>query len=121
MSQPSSTSSSERQASAKGAPEEDPAEPIRRFSYPVMTAVAPYLGSSLPTKGSFRKVRCQEISSVGLSFFWAEKPEFRYLVVALGKRPIYVTARIVRCDPAPDPSQGVLVECYFLGRVSISA
>jgi hypothetical protein len=93
----------------------------RRYPYPAIEAIAPYKGPNLPSRRSFRKVACRDLSGSGIAFFWPTKPDFQHLVVALGNPPIYLTARVVRYDPSVDPSRGIMVACRFLGRVRIPA
>lgn len=92
----------------------------RRYPYRTTQWVAPYSGDGPPETPEFQKVRCRDLSTSGLSFFWPELPEFRRVVVKLGDgvTAIHVTARIVRAEPVDDTSRpAYLVGCQFTGRV----
>jgi hypothetical protein len=91
-----------------------------RFPFSVVQAIAPYNGSQLPSKTAFRKVRCCDLSTAGVSFLLPQSPDFENVVVALGKPPqlIYVTARLANCRPA---AGGFLVGCSLVAKVELSA
>src|SRR5436305_2450065 len=76
----------------------------KRFRFPVVQFMAQYDRNGLPSRYDFQQVRCQDISTSGISFFWPRIPDFEYIVIGLdtsGTR-IHLTARVTSVRPAPD-------------------
>ena len=90
-----------------------------RLAFPVVQRVAPYGCDGMPAESQFCRVEFRDISGRGCSFFWPTSPDFTHVIAGLGSPPhlTYVTARVVRCTPAPEPETGFLVGCRFLGRI----
>ncbi len=95
----------------------------RRYSYPATQLLAPYDHGGLPTADQFREVRCQDISTGGIAFYWPTEPDFDDLVIQLGTRrsPIFVTARVTSMRPSGEPTGELLIGCQFTGRVQVEA
>ncbi len=81
--------------------------------------VAPYVGGRLPEKGDFRRVRFQDLSPGGFSFFERQPLKCEFLVVALGDAPfIFISAQIVRHRVTEFAGEaGYLVGCRFVARI----
>jgi hypothetical protein len=94
-----------------------------RKVYPVVQSFAPFSGLRLPKKSAFRQVACRDISTSGISLIMPVKPESDQVVFALGKSPrlVYVTARVVHCDPCEDPRDGFVVGYRFVNKVNLPA
>jgi hypothetical protein len=92
----------------------------KRFSFPVVQMMAHYDRNGLPSRDRFQQVRCQDISSSGISFFWPRIPEFEYIVINLETSgpPIHVTARVTSVRPVPNQPGQLLVGCQFTGRLN---
>ena len=105
--------------------DDEPGPPNRRdqvrHPYRCVQLMAPYDGRELPTQAAFRRVQCRDISPRGFSFFADERPDYQYMIVALGPIPFtFLSARVVhtearQCD---DPS-GYQVGCRFIDRIVI--
>jgi hypothetical protein len=95
----------------------------RRYSYPTTQLIAPYDRGGLPTASQFREVRCQDLSTGGISFHWPTEPDFEDLVIQLGGRrsPVFVTAHITSMRPSGEPTGEFLIGCQFTGRVQVEA
>ncbi len=93
----------------------------RRYSYPATQFLAPYHHGGLPTADQFREVRCQDISTGGIAFYWPTEPDFDDLVIQLGTRrsPTFVTAQVRYLDALRpgEPTGEFLIGCQFTGRV----
>jgi hypothetical protein len=92
----------------------------KRFSFPVVQMMAHYDRNGLPSRDQFQQVRCQDISSSGISFLWPRVPEFEYIVINLETSgpPIHLTARVTSVRPAPNQPGQLLVGCQFTGRLN---
>jgi hypothetical protein len=92
----------------------------KRFQFPVVQCIAQYDRTGLPSRGSFQPVRCQDLSTSGISFFWPRIPDFEYIVIGLdtsGTR-IHLTARVTSVRPASNQPGQLLVGCQFTGRIN---
>lgn len=92
-----------------------------RHAYPYKQHIAVCeVGESLPPWEEFFDVRCADLSSVGISFYLDDEPEFESIAVALGRFPYlrFMIAQVVRVEPADDESPGTyLVGCRFIERI----
>lgn len=91
-----------------------------RRQYQYVQKIAPKIGDQLPRREDFFAVQCNDISAGGISFFLDQPPDFRELVVSLGKEPAlsHFTARVVRVAGVDDDRKKVyLVGCRFTGRI----
>jgi len=94
----------------------------QRHQYPAIQWIAPYYGTALPAREHFHQVRCQDLSTSGLSFYWPSVPDFQHLLVRLGdcQNEVCLVARVARSQPvAPNDDTEYLVGCKFLGRARI--
>lgn len=93
----------------------------RRYTYRATQFLAPYSRGGLPADGDFREVRCQDLSTGGIAFYWPTAPDFDDVVIQLGTRrsPIFVTAHITSVRPSGETPDEVLVGCQFTGRVQV--
>jgi hypothetical protein len=90
-----------------------------RHPYNTAQWVAPCFGHTPPERHEFRQVRCRDISTSGISFYWPTPPDYDRVVVRLGAGPnaIEVTARVVRFEPVDGGSGAAyVVGCQFTGR-----
>ena len=55
----------------------------KRFLFPVVQYMAQYDRTGLPSRDRFQPIRCQDLSSSGVSFFWPRVPDFEYVVIGL--------------------------------------
>ncbi len=91
-----------------------------RYSYPAMHQLAPYDQGGLPTAVQFREVRCQDLSTSGISFHWPTPPDFDDVVIQLGKPSRHLRHRPHHLGPRDADHPGeLLVGCQFTGRVQI--
>jgi hypothetical protein len=94
---------------------------VFRHDYPYKQHIAVCeIGDPLPAWEDFFAVRCAKLSSVGISFYFDEEPEFDSVAVALGRFPFlrFLIAQVVRVEAAADdPSGAYLVSCRFVERV----
>ncbi len=91
-----------------------------RHEYHYTQWIAPVRSWSKPTPGDFTKVKCGDLSAGGFSMWLDRLPEYRELVVALGKPPAvaYLRARIVHTrDVDRGGCRWYQVGCQFLERV----
>jgi hypothetical protein len=92
--------------------------PRRTFQYRQL--VGPVLDGRLPARNQFFEVVCEDISAGGVSFYLSSRPEYKQVVVGLGRLPhlTFFMAEIVRVvDKELDGRSQVLVGCRFTGRV----
>lgn len=95
-----------------------------RHSFLCRQWIAPYDGNSMPDLEKFLYVQCNDISSVGISFFLDSDPECPMVVIRLesAKGPKYVTARVRRVTPSDARAMGTYtVGCQFLGTIHVDA
>ncbi len=89
-----------------------------RRAYPYIQLIAPMVSDKLPSRTSFEKVLCHDISASGFSFYSRRPPLSDVLVVAFGSRAAftYLKAQVVHCQRTPDGSK-YLIGCHYTGRV----
>ncbi len=105
-----------------GAQDERRGRPRQAYRYGQL--IAPIHGSLLPMKQEFFEVVCENISAGGILFYLAATPEFKDLVVALGKPPfpMYIAARVAWVmEKMSDGKPVYQVGCRFIGRVPVDA
>lgn len=94
-----------------------------RLAYHYYQLIAPlYTGNRMPPRKEFFPVECNDISAGGISFLYDRRPDFDYLVVALGRPPeeTFFTAHVVRIARQEKEGQTrYLVGCRFTGRISL--
>jgi hypothetical protein len=92
----------------------------KRFLFPVVQYMAQYDRTGLPSRDRFQPIRCQDLSSSGVSFFWPRVPDFEYVVIGLDTDDalIHLSARVTSVRPAPDQPGQQLVGCQFTGRIN---
>lgn len=94
-----------------------------RLAYHYYQLIAPlYTGNRMPPRKEFFPVECNDISAGGLSFLFDRRPDFEFLVVALGRQPeeTFFTAHVVRvAKKEQDGNTRYLVGCRFTGRISL--
>ena len=105
--------------------EEVPEEPSKserrqceRHGYPSIQKLAPCDLFQLPKEHAFRDARFHDISRGGVSFFWAEPPDFEFVAIFLGDghRSVAVKARVVRHQAIVGLQNEYLVCCEFVRR-----
>jgi hypothetical protein len=91
-----------------------------RFAYQVSQRIAPLDAENPRAPLSFRDVLCKDLSMGGISFYLAERPDFEYLVIKLGRATQQITARaeVLGCMPIPELRPYWLVRCRFVDRIS---
>lgn len=122
---PSAAPSATPIAAPTAAPvDDDPAAAMRssaRKAFHVRQPIAPMYGSVMPTPSQFFEVNCVDISAGGISFYLDRTPDFKTLLVALGREqdPTYFTATVRRCVRECDEHGRTryLIGCQFMGRV----
>jgi hypothetical protein len=104
-------------------PQDDNRKRARRtYRYPQL--IAPIREGALPARPDFFEVVCENISPGGISFYLAAAPDFKDLVVALGKPPLptYITAQVMWVkERLIDGKTMHQLGCRFTGRVSLGA
>jgi hypothetical protein len=92
----------------------------KRFQFPVVQCMAQYDRTGLPSRDRFQPIRCQDLSTSGVSFFWPQIPDFEYVVIGLDTDDslIHLSARVTSVRPAPDQPGQLLVGCQFTGRIN---
>ena len=93
-----------------------------RVNFECEQRIAPRYQDRTPVKREFFDVKCRDLSTGGISFVLDWKPDFEYLVVALGHgvSPDYLTAKVVRITRSKDESgQIYIVGCRFTGRIHV--
>lgn len=91
-----------------------------RQRFPVKQMVAPFY-RKMPKAEQFVSVSCRDLSTSGLSFYWAGPPDFSKVIVGLGGGSdlTYLAARVVRQEEW-GPGDRMLIGCEFVDRVGIS-
>jgi hypothetical protein len=92
----------------------------KRFLFPVVQSMAQYDRNGLPSRDRFQPIRCQDLSTSGVSFFWPRIPDFEYVVIGLDtdEARIHLSARVTSVRPAPGQPGQLLVGCQFTGRIN---
>jgi hypothetical protein len=90
-----------------------------RHPYRVVQRMAPWDGKSALTESEFTSIRCHDISTGGLSFAWATKPSFHYVVLALknAHSETYVLAQVSFYHRHPLEPEQFLVGSRFVRRL----
>ena len=73
----------------------------------------------MPSKASFKQIRCRDIAAGGFSYATLEEPDFDRVVVALGSAPALtcLTAEVVHVTRYErDGSVRFILGCRYLGR-----
>jgi hypothetical protein len=93
-----------------------------RQTYRILQWMAPCREGELPDPGTFRQVRCHDISCGGISYYSKEPPLEKFLVFFLraGERGIYVQARVANCVHVIEGQQATFrIGCEFLTRLQL--
>jgi PilZ domain len=93
-----------------------------RQTYRILQWMAPCREGELPDPGSFRQVRCHDISCGGISYYCKEPPLEKFIVFFLraGERGIYVQARVANCIHVVEGQQATFrIGCEFLTRLQL--
>jgi len=101
---------------------EDEQRTSPRRTYRYSQSIAPMYDRVLPSQDEFFQVTCEDISAGGISFYLAQTPEFKNLVVALGAPPkvTHFAADVVRTfEKELDGRKMHLVGCRFTGRIRL--
>ena len=90
-----------------------------RHPYRVVQRMAPWDGKSALSESEFTSIRCHDISTGGLSFAWASKPAFQYVVLALknSHAETYVLAQVSFYHRHPLEPEQFLVGSRFVRRL----
>ena len=91
-----------------------------RRAYACPQLLAPYDGWTLPKQSEFRLVQCQDLSPSGFSFVSKRRPEYEYLVIALGAVPFtFFSAQVMHAQTTAAASgTSYVVGCKFLNRLT---
>jgi hypothetical protein len=92
----------------------------QRFVYSAKQYVAPCHDGVLPLADSFEQVRCNDLSSGGVSFLSARAPDYQSVVVSVGTAPhlIFILAQVQHQHVVPtEEGQQYLVGCRFIERL----
>ncbi len=90
-----------------------------RRAFPYVQLLAPIYGGKMPSKTSFKQIRCRDIAAGGFSYATREEPDFDKVVVALGTAPAltYLTAEVMHVTRYErDGSIRFILGCRYLGR-----
>jgi hypothetical protein len=105
-------------------PSEDPGRQEERRCevrrpYPAIQFVAFHDDSQTPTKEMFQAVRCRDISTCGISFYYPGPATADYCTIVLGQKPaiVFIKAKVVRYRPYLGPNQEWVIGCAFLSKV----
>ena len=91
-----------------------------RHEYRYVQRIAPAEGDQMPGWDEFIEVQCADLSGGGIALLLPERPNFRELIVALGRPPslVHFAAHVVYIREAPDGGRNKFqVGCRFLRRV----
>jgi hypothetical protein len=91
-----------------------------RHSFPAMQRIAPCgKNGALSVEEDFQLVRCHDLSTSGISFYWPTSPKFDHVIVALAsqKGTTKVLAHVVFCGKQPGEPGEYLIGCRFLRRL----
>jgi hypothetical protein len=93
----------------------------QRRPYPVKQLVAFHEESEVPTQEMFQEVLCRDLSTWGISFYFAGPPSASHCTIALGRasRLLYVAAKVIHYEPYAGPNHEWVIGCQFLNRVSL--
>ncbi len=91
-----------------------------RHSFPAMQRVAPCgKNGAVADDEDFSLVRCHDLSTSGISFYWPTPPKFDHVIVALAspKGTTRVLAHVVFAGQQPERAGEYLVGCRFVRRL----
>jgi hypothetical protein len=73
----------------------------------------------VPTDADFHLVRCHDLSTSGISFYWPTSPNFDQVIVALvsGQGTTRVLARVMFHGPQAGQQGQYLIGCRFVRRL----
>lgn len=102
--------------------ESDGQEDRRRYSYSCLQRMLPWENPAgpWPCVVDTVTVRCHDISLQGVSFFWPDDPDFKHLLISLGKEDdlLFMSCEIVRSKPVYMHGEWqYIVRCRFLKRM----
>lgn len=91
-----------------------------RLPFECIQLLAPFDQKTPPQAADFRTVHCNDLSPKGFSFYSPRRPDYKYVIVALGKVPFsFFSAEVVRCQKADDSvDDKYLIGCRFTGRLT---
>ena len=91
-----------------------------RRAYACPQLLAPYDGWTLPRQSEFRLVQCQDLSPSGFSFVSKRRPDYEYLIIALGSVPFsFFSAQVMHAKTTSALPAGLyVVGCKFLNRLT---
>ncbi|HEX4146345.1 MAG TPA: PilZ domain-containing protein [Pirellulales bacterium] len=127
--EPPATVSPDASASDSGEPHDAPSlvalisaterRESQRHAFPAVQRVAPCRGTAVPTDNDFHLVRCHDLSTSGISFYWPTSPDFDQVIVALvsPKGTTRVLARVMFHGPQAGQQGQYLIGCRFLRRL----
>jgi hypothetical protein len=91
-----------------------------RHSFPATQRVAPCgKNGAMAVDEDFQVVRCHDLSTSGISFYWPTTPKFDHVIVALAspKGTTRVLANVVFCGKPTDEAGEHLIGCRFIRRL----
>ena len=94
----------------------------RRYTYDCLQRVLAWEdpNGALPSTADTVVVRCHDISSQGISFFWPDDPHFKHLLISLGNDEdmMFMAAEIVHSKPVYMHGEWqYVVSCRFTKRM----
>ena len=103
-----------------GGPDSAERRESQRHSFPAVQRVAPCRGTAVPTDADFHLVRCHDLSTSGISFYWPTSPNFDQVIVALvsGQGTTRVLARVMFHGPQAGQQGQYLIGCRFVRRLA---
>jgi hypothetical protein len=92
-----------------------------RHAFPTVQRVAPCRGTAVPTDADFHLVRCHDLSTSGISFYWPSSPDFDQVIVALAspQGTTRVLARVMFHGQQGGQQGQYLIGCRFIRRVGL--
>jgi hypothetical protein len=90
-----------------------------RHSFPAVQRVQPCGRNGMPLDGDFQLVRCHDLSTSGISFYWPTAPNFDHVIVALASPngTTRVLAHVAFQGRQPGDHGEYLIGCRFLRRL----
>jgi hypothetical protein len=90
-----------------------------RHSFPAVQRIAPCRGATVPTESDFHLVRCHNLSTLGIAFYWPTAPIFDQVIVALAlpQGTSRVLARVMFYRPQAEQLGQYLIGCRFVRRL----
>jgi hypothetical protein len=99
---------------------EDDRRRSERHSFPATQRVVPCGRNGAATvDADFQLVRCHDLSTSGISFYWPTAPKFDHVIVALAgpKGTTRVLANVVFSGLQPGEPPEYLIGCRFIRRL----